>query len=455
MKDIFLVNYSVSGIKSIDKTVELSFYKKTFEKTIETSNYNIKGIYGMNGSGKSGIVASVEILKNVLVNANFLNSPIIQKKLNALINKGAEKLSINTEFIAELEGKIILYRYSLTIEKDDMNKYIISGECLQSKAASSQRSNWSTLFLVENGELTECQGNDENLFVKKLKQNTVNLLSDSSLSILFAKKFSSYKLEDDDSDLFISLCLLYIFGTKLYVYVDQSDDHTGYYVQDYLRTSIDAKQKGIEALIKGIAEKEAAYMDVISISGNRIPVSDYQDFVRNVSKLKDFVKIFKSELLDIEIDKKQDRNVYVCYLNMVYDNYKVNVEFESTGIKKLIRLYAYLKKMVNGDIVFIDEFDSNLHDVYLRALLEYLKSYGKGQLCFTTHNVGPMDVLKENKKSLDFLSVDGMIYSWKKNGHYSPSSLYRNGMIEGSPFNVDSIDFIGVFSEEDEEWVSN
>ena len=25
------------------------------------------------------------------------------------------------------------------------------------------------------------------------------------------------------------------------------------------------------------------------------------------------------------------------------------------------------------------------------------------------------------------------------------SKLYRNGMIEGSPFNVDSIDFIGVF----------
>ncbi len=30
--------------------------------------------------------------------------------------------------------------------------------------------------------------------------------------------------------------------------------------------------------------------------------------------------------------------------------------------------------------------------------------------------------------------------------------LYRNGMIEGSPFNVDAIDFIGVFGtgEEDE-----
>ena len=38
-----------------------------------------------------------------------------------------------------------------------------------------------------------------------------------------------------------------------------------------------------------------------------------------------------------------------------------------TGIKKLIQLFAYL----NG-IVFIDEFDSNIHDVYLYALLAYL-----------------------------------------------------------------------------------
>ena len=71
--------------------------------------------------------------------------------------------------------------------------------------------------------------------------------------------------------------------------------------------------------------------------------------------------------------------------------------------------------------------------------------YGEGQLCFTTHNIGPMDILKTNKKSIEFLSVDHSIYSWVNNGNYSPSKLYRNGMIEGSPFNVDALDFLGVF----------
>lgn len=51
MKDIFLVNYSVKGIKTLDKLVSLSFYKKIISKNTDTQEYNVKGIYGMNGSG--------------------------------------------------------------------------------------------------------------------------------------------------------------------------------------------------------------------------------------------------------------------------------------------------------------------------------------------------------------------------------------------------------------------
>ena len=32
MKDIYLTNYSVKGIKTLDKTVSLSFYKKTINR---------------------------------------------------------------------------------------------------------------------------------------------------------------------------------------------------------------------------------------------------------------------------------------------------------------------------------------------------------------------------------------------------------------------------------------
>ena len=198
-------------------------------------------------------------------------------------------------------------------------------------------------------------------------------------------------------------------------------------------------------MIKNFAEMDSDCLNVISITENFVSKAKYHSFENEVQKLYEFLHIFKNELKNIEIDKKEDHDVWICDLVMVYETYKIHAEYESTGIKKLIRLFAYLKEMIEGGIIFIDEFDSNLHDVYLCALLEYLMEYGKGQLCFTTHNVGPMDVLKKRKKSIDFLSEDHKIYSWTTSGNYSPSKLYRNGMIEGSPFNVDSIDFINAF----------
>ena len=135
---------------------------------------------------------------------------------------------------------------------------------------------------------------------------------------------------------------------------------------------------------------------------------------------------------------------------MKYEGYSIDAEYESTGIKKLMALFPFFQKMADNSIVFIDELDSNLHDVYLCALLEYFMEYGRGQLCFTTHNIGPMDVLKRSKKSIDFLSNDGKVYSWTTSGNYSPSKLYRNGMIEGSPFNVDSVDFLSIFQTDTE-----
>ena len=77
MKNIYLVNYSVKGIKTLDELVSLSFYKKTITRNPDTQDYNIKGIYGMNGSGKSAIISSVDILRNILVDAAYLNNPIV------------------------------------------------------------------------------------------------------------------------------------------------------------------------------------------------------------------------------------------------------------------------------------------------------------------------------------------------------------------------------------------
>lgn len=447
MKHIYLVNYRVKGIKTLEEEVSLSFYKKTITMPLDTKEYNIKGIYGINGSGKSGIVASADILRNLLLDDGYLNNPMVQKNLDAIINKKSKELFIGADFLAEYKEKTYLYRYEILLKKTVTDKYAISSEKLSYRLATSKKDDFNSLIEVKNGIIDYIDIKNDEELKNTFIQSTLNLLSMSAVSSVFLDKMYPYGEQISNIISLDGVLLLIHLGIRMKVYMDQSDNHIDYLLKNMLMytTETDKDDIYIDSLRKGALSLNRSSIDAISGGTDLIAKPIYTLYEKKVKKLKDFIKIFKPDLTDISIDRKEDGDNYVCNLNMVYGYYVVHTEFESTGVKKLIKLFDYLQFMVQGGIVFIDEFDSNLHDVYLCALLEYLMEYGKGQLCFTTHNVGPMDVLKRNKKSIDFLSVDHKIYPWTTNGNYSPSKLYRNGMIEGSPFNVDSIDFIGIF----------
>ena len=447
MKHIFLVNYRVKGIKTLEEEVSLSFYKKTITMPLDTKEYNIKGIYGINGSGKSGIVASVDILRNLLLDDGYLNNPMVQKNLDAIINKKSKELFIGADFLAEYKEKTYLYRYEILLKKTVTDKYAISSEKLSYRLATSKKDDFNSLIEVKNGIIDYIDIKNDEELKNTFIQHTLNLLSMSAVSSVFLDKMYPYEEQINNIISLDGVLLLINLGIRMKVYMDQSDNHIDYLLKNMLMYTMESDKDDtyIDSLRKGALRLNRSSIDAISGGTDLIAKPIYTRYEKKVKRLKEFIKIFKPDLTDISIDRKEDGDNYVCNLNMVYGDYVVHTEFESTGVKKLIRLFDFLQNMVQGGIVFIDEFDSNLHDVYLCALLEYLMEYGKGQLCFTTHNVGPMDVLKRNKKSIDFLSIDHRIYPWTTNGNYSPSKLYRNGMIEGSPFNVDSIDFIGIF----------
>ena len=446
MKDVFLVNYTVQGVKTLEKKITLSFYKKTIERKPNTQNYNIKAIYGMNGSGKSAIIASVDILRNLLISPGYLNNPFVQKNLEELVSKKTAKIDISANFIADMGNDVRLYRYSVVISKNSNGVYFIECERLLSRNATSKSEKMDILYKVEEGKLDIGVGIESTLKDISIEK-TLNLLENSAFCGLFMEKIFLQlvnKKSEVVSSMFVrNIVALYVFGKKIHVYIDQSDDHRDYFLRNSMLSNEDSFE--IDSLMKHYVQMDRESLNTISVSRNVVSRNAYDRFQKDIKKLCDFIRIFKTDLCGIEIEKKEDADNYICNLLMMYESYKVDAEFESTGVKKLIKLYTYLREMVQGGIVFVDEFDSNLHDVYLCALLEYLMEYGKGQLCFTTHNVGPMDVLKQNKKSIDFLSVDHEIHPWITNGNYSPSKLYRGGMITGSPFNVDSIDFIGAF----------
>ena len=56
-----------------------------------------------------------------------------------------------------------------------------------------------------------------------------------------------------------------------------------------------------------------------------------------------------------------------------------------------------------------------------------------------------------NKYSIDFITENGSITEWKSNENYVPNSVYKNGLIKGLPFNVDSFGFLEVFRDKNKE----
>ena len=182
----------------------------------------------------------------------------------------------------------------------------------------------------------------------------------------------------------------------------------------------------------------------------KVSKENFDNYVSFIKRLEIFIKIFKTELVNIEIKTTEDIDNYYCELLFNYGKYKVSEEYESTGIKKLINLFGPFEKLYNGKILFVDEFDANLHDVYFSKLVEFMKNNAKGQLIMTTHNISLMENIKSNKYAIDFLSNESTLFSWKKNGNYKPSRLYMEGMIENSPFNIESFDYYKAFCYEEE-----
>lgn len=439
-QNVYLLSFTVSGIKNIEKSITLQFYKKSIDKSFEPGHSQVKAIYGENGSGKTGIVLAVQILKNLLLYYNYLPDSKNQDFLHEVINKKSDSLKMECEFYCNIglseNNKTRVYKYIIELNKC-YDHYMISKEQLFEKNAMYSTSKYREVFTVDNGEL-HCYGVSDQL-QDQLHSATTNLLNYRTFEpVLFTMEISE---ELKSSMLWKHMTMLNMFALSVITSFDISDRQSNVFSIESFTMKWDKDQDN------HMTGRLRPKRDVFVGNKRIIEKSDFEEYKKEVNRLWRFLRLFKTDLVSIEIDKKESKDAYECTLIMNYGDYRVSSEFESNGIKKLISLFDYLSLAMDGKIVFIDEMDSNINDIYLCKLVEFFVQYGEGQLCFTTHNTSPMAILKECKNSIDFLSSDNRIISWKRNGNFSPEKLYRNGMIEYLPFNIEAEDFIGILGD--------
>ena len=434
--EFFLIHLKLNGIKSISNEIQLDFYNKILTG-FNPDLYRVKAIYGENGSGKTAIMTAVNIVKKIILNPNYLKQDTTQSFLKEIINKKTKSLCMEFAFAGNTDSRLDEYRYSILIKLNNLGIYEIKEEKLDQITAYTRNKKYRTVYEVSDGQIVSIDLPEDK--VDEIVDYTRNVLHDGSLAFRLIERTLEGEI------IFKSAVALAMFFISINVYLEEEDRHEIYLINRMLNSfktnKIDSTYKDIDLFIG----KQLSYID--SKGRDIVEKKYYSEYKKKVERISRFLKIFKPDLKNIKIEKRDNGDTYKCELILNYTDYSVNQEFESTGIKKLIRLYDAFVNADEGGISFIDEMDSNINDVYLCKIIEYFANYGKGQLCFTTHNLDPMEVIKNNRNSIDFLSGDNKVVSWKVTGNAAPDRYYRNGMIENLPFNVDAIDFIGIFGE--------
>lgn len=430
-----LLQLSTYGIKNIENSIVIDFSNATIKNANKINN--VKGIFGYNGAGKSALITAVDFYKSIVSDSNFLLQNDTKKQLEKLINYKKNEFFISMIF--EFEKDIVI-KHSLLIGNNLINNdYSIREERIELSAGRTLNEKFKDL-VVKIGNVVKVDDDykedagylfNSDLTYQSLLQPVIKKIIEKSTE----KKLNANPFEKKILILFTSII-------KIDVYLQLSDKHKKYFIGI----------KELQELLKFSKEKIGDTIlnsENYNINDDIIPINGFPKYQINNKKLAKFIQIFKPELKEIELIPFENRNVYHVRKLFVYDDYKVELEFESSGIKQLVNLFTYLERCANGCISFIDEIDTNINSLYFKKLISFFKEYGKGQLIFTTHNVEAMNVLKSVSRSIVVLGNDNKIDTWVPIGNKSPINDYMSGKFPNSPMNVEDFDFINIFMGEE------
>ena len=431
--DFYLLEFRLKGIKNIEKKIAINFYKQDIRK-FNRENYNVKGIFGRNGIGKTAIIKGIEILRNIVLDSDYL---ILKNSLlNEIINKKLKECYLSSEFlIIDKNNKKHIFEHSIKL-KIENGKIIITKEIINKKKLD--RKEILKILIIENGKINKEKSNYfKNL--DEIEKLSMNLLDRKSIIKLIIDNVEKNIEKEGTNELksekfeFIYLYVLYL---KVNVFTHSEDSH---YKMVYINFE---NQNWLDKIYVDYINQEAKKRNILSKTKEKI-----ENLNKNLKRKERFLKLFNPELNKIEFEKKDfDENYYEIEYVFNYKDYKINFEYESMGMKSLFRLFDVLDTINNGGIVFVDEIDMSIHDLYLNRLIEFFAENGKGQFVFTAHNTSILDTLKKYKNSIDFMTEYQEIKPWIKNGNYSPRKQYLEGMLPNMPYNIEYYDFFEIFT---------
>lgn len=397
MNDIGIVRlegFKIKNFQNIESgEINFSEAKKIQRGDIDEDDFkNIIGLYGQNGSGKTGCLNALRVLQ-CLLSGSYLNS-----YFNGFVMIDKEDFSISADFLIKINNGYYYINYDVTINKN-RNALLVSEEKLSIKNYSNNLGSVSYKYEIEKG----------------INNSFLNLLSKGTKSIYeYIAKYESNGLTN------ISGPFSTIFNPKLYeLIVKKENNKFGIYV-DVIRAlrvfaisrfaiySInyfnETDQVGIRFRFKeesfneqnDSCELKCGDIFVPFKAQNKLKKDIFMAFEKTILKInKVLPSIVPNFCVEIKfsdeniMNNKYNTDDVSFFLIGKRNGKEIPLQYESNGIKKIISILSGLIEAYTseGCLMAIDEIDSGIFEYLLGELVYAFDNFANGQLIFTSHNM--------------------------------------------------------------------
>lgn len=397
------------------ESVEIRNFKNVVYGCLKTGNRkkdgksSILGLYGQNGSGKTALIDSLELLRLVLSGRS------VPARFADYINVDSEFATIKYGFsVSDLGGGrdfSVFYEVSIRRDEDESGRNID-----RPPDGTGARKTKTTLFGETLSCVQECRDGrkrltriidtrTDNIFApKKSLGELVGSDRETRMELLVAKRiahassrsfiFSRELLEAvrknaaENDYRFIIDSLVFFGNFELFVINTQNSGQISMNALPLTYNYTENDKVIIGELLLRLDEPSLIPTSALSV----------------VKKVIGSMNIVLKQLVPgLTIDIKElGAQLYPdgssgCRVQLVSNknSREIPLQYESEGIKKLISVLQLFIVLYNKTsiTVAVDELDSGIFEYLLGEILRIISEKGKGQLIFTSHNLRPLETL--------------------------------------------------------------
>ena len=361
-------------------------------------------IYGANGSGKSTILRSMQLLKRMTISSYRFNDMSRWYHPHLLSEEG-DPTKLEIHFL--IDG--ISYAYYVEYNGNEViqEELYYTPKKRRAKIFTRQK---MTVEIGSRFKKTEFANG-----LKELKQTRTCL----SCIAHFSK-----------GNEVIDRVYNWFRKDFVFIFADSDPDF-----ESSTKNALYGNEKEIGTIIKALNEFD-------------VPIKNIEIKKKDLALNPDQFPNFFTEDFRKELAANSEKYIDVIFH---YDRFCVNLSNESNGIKKLFYLFGPLLEVLeSGKTLVYDELETSLHESVFKKLIYVFQKYGaynSSQLIFSTHDTGPLsfDLLRKDQIWFTELIKESRstdLYSLLDIKDVRPSENIQRGYIKGKygaiPFLNDS-----------------